>query len=175
MQTSQIKIGLTYAFKDGDQIVRFTPKEIRTVTVRTSSKASPADTSNEITGIIAEGDLPDTKAEDRVRTVGPNQLLGSYDNWAALRDKQQREDQLKKEDQERKAEVRTRLQALFYRLSGIERPAEVRYHNEPIYVDYSGVTIRGDETVSALLGALETLERFKGDIAARESRITGLK
>jgi hypothetical protein len=160
MQTSKIQIGGIYALKVRGKQVRFTVTAIRTTTLRTSRKASPTDTVNRIIGTISEGDAePNAAKEERTLEVAPEHLDGTYDEFEALKARQEEDERAAKEKLARMEAERQQLQDLLYEITGLvpqEKPNKFATL-KPIEVSYRGVEF-GQETLLVLLNALRTLK-----------------
>ena len=156
MQTANIDINEIYALKRGPEVVRFQVKEIVTVTRRNHARKSGrnADTRNTIVGIIPEGDIAGT-AEQRTCEVGPEDIIGHYTEYAALKAKQAEEERVRKEDSDRREAVRNQLQAKLYALTGIEVPKDDGYNTPFSAYHTNSVQINGEEAIAKVLALLE--------------------
>ena len=160
MNTALIKIGELYAISTAEHgIVRFLVTSIRTVSLRTSA-TKKADTSNYITGVIAEGDMPGTETE-RTREVGPDVIIDHYTKYEALQAKQAEETRIIQEEQDRKMALRERLRAKLYEFTNLRRPERPQsqwasYH-EPFETNYGNAITITEQAMPILLEVLEAL------------------
>lgn len=162
MQTSQIQIGQLYAINTPNHgVVRFKPTSIRTVTIRTDKKATAANTSNHITGVIAEGDMPGTETE-RTREVSPEAIIDHYTAYAALKAKQDEEKRVRQEAEDNADALRERLRAKLYEITGLQRPEKPidpwKPYKEPFSTPHGNKIFIEPDVMETLLNVLESVE-----------------
>lgn len=158
MQTSKIIIGELYAINTPNHgVVRFLVTAIKTETYRTAKKGSPTDTTNTIIGVIEEGDVPGEENQ-RTRQLAPEAILEHYTEYAELKARQEEEERIRTEKTNREKDLRERLIAKLYEITGIPVPPEDRTfgtHNHPFHTPYgSMVQVTGMDAIEKLLAAL---------------------
>lgn len=127
MQTSKIKTDGVYAIKRGDNLERFAVDEI--VTTKSSNQSS-----SKIVGyVIKDG----TRAHKL--TLDPSDIIGPYEEQAALVEQKQREDEarkLRQEERERQAHADRKS---LYKFVGAEVPRNAKDYHQLFRVSFSSL------------------------------------
>ena len=140
MQASKIVVGRIYAVKvpniDLWPYVRVTVTEVQTMTRRRSdsSKMSPHDYTSRVLGKVAHGDLPNGLDPDV--NVAPEAVLGEYQEYADLKERELREKAAHEAEQQARQERRNDLLRRFYDAVGLPLPDKLSGHDLPFRADY---------------------------------------
>jgi hypothetical protein len=143
MQAAKIKIGATYAIREGDNLRMFKVRSV--VTTRTGPH--PSDFSHRVRGVV-EGE------ESEERVVSNDAVLGPYEEYAELVEKRAREKAEAKRRDDEIADRAHRLMELFCRMIGEPMPGKTTDWNAMIREGLSGTVEINREGVEKLLAAL---------------------
>jgi hypothetical protein len=119
---------------------------------------------NRITGIIGQDDLPEADEATRTLTVGPEDLQGHYAEIAELECQKDEKERIAKEEYDRLAGIQQTLAAKLSEIGGVPLPSADAiswYVKEGILTKGSNSTIeiKGPATIAALLAELEKLTK----------------
>jgi len=148
MQTSKIKTDGVYAIRDGANIVRFAVDEIVT------TKSVDRSVSKIVGWVIKNGN------RDHKRTLDPNDIIGPYEEQAALVEQKRVEDEKRKlasEERDRQALADRRA---LYKFVGVEVPRNAKDYHQLFRYSFGSVDFSGE-------GKTELLKKIR--------EITGVK
>lgn len=153
MQAAKIKIGETYAYKRGNELVRYSVEEITTT-------KSHSNTETVLTGVILEDYKP---GEPRSKMhLSPSDLVGPYEEQAALVERKRLEDEARnRKSEERKAKAKADV-LMLYRFVRVkpatDNPKAFKYDRmfRVGYGETVDISSRGCEAIIKRVRELET-------------------
>jgi hypothetical protein len=149
MQTSKVKLGELYAYKRGNDYVRF--RVTATHTSRTQSR-----TSTEIEGHILE-DAKDGQAGRTVK-LDPAHLEGPYDQVAALVERKRLEDEARAQKTKTDEAEIARQRCVLYRFVGVDAPKNAKDYHQLFRDAYGNNVDISKEGVKALVAKIESIK-----------------
>lgn len=145
MQAAKIKIGDSYAIMHNGSLSMFKVTSVTT----TRTGAHPSDFTHKITGFVDESTV--------AQTVGPDAVLGPYQEHRELLQKQQQAEAERARIKRQGEEEALDLSRLFYSLTGQSVPNSLNTWTAPFRAEIGGVKVN-PEGVKLLLAVLSKRE-----------------
>jgi len=161
MQASKIKIGGLYAIRLEDELVRFEVSEV--VTRRVSAHGNPHDFKSHVLGRVREGNNSVVNigfgSGGKEITVGPDALLGFYDEHVELVARANVEKAAKEKAEQDQTAKLQELWRLLYAKTGMVMPNDDADYKQPFRQAYGRAVEIRDNGIEPLLDYLRNSER----------------
>ena len=152
MQASKIIPGRTYAVKRGEHLLRFRVTEVLTTIRRRSTKVNQHDYTSQIEGVFVD---PDIERDGRVATFAPEAVLGEYDEYTELKEREAKEKAAAVAQKTAEQRAATSLVNAFYHLTRQEEPKDQSDYGNMYRIDYSRNVMITPEGASKLLSVFD--------------------